>query len=140
MDLVTQIYSFIGLLLLYELLHSIFYFQIIHITYPLVLLKFELHLHDLTAVLFETGAKSVPTKSQNHHLWLSGLVSLKIKPILRVLSISGFSKVIHAPKTPQTPKKRVESGASKINFLHSNFFILVIGTSHRPYKHPHVKE
>ena len=50
MDLVTQIYSFIGLLLLYELLHSISYFQIIHITYPLVLLKFELHLHDLKVI------------------------------------------------------------------------------------------
>ena len=42
-----QVYSFIGLSLLYELLHSIFYFQIIHIKYPLVLLKFALHLHDL---------------------------------------------------------------------------------------------
>ena len=36
-------------------------------------------------------------------------------------------------------KKRVESGASKINFPHNNFYILAIGTSHGPYKHPHVK-
>ena len=36
-------------------------------------------------------------------------------------------------------KKRVESGVSKINFPHSDFYILAIWTSHGPYKHPHVK-
>ena len=36
-------------------------------------------------------------------------------------------------------KKRVKSDALKINFPHSNFNILAIGTSNGPYKHPHVK-
>ena len=30
-------------------------------------------------------------------------------------------------------KKRVESDALKINFLHSDFYILAIGTSHKVY-------
>ena len=67
--------------------------------------------------------------AKSNHLWMRG--SLIPNPFLRVLSISGFLKVIHAPKTPQ---KRCESGTSKINFLYSVFKILVIGTFHEPYK------
>ena len=52
---------------------------------------------NLTAVFFfETGAMSVPTKS--NHLWLRGSVSIILNPFLRVLSISGLLKVIHTPK------------------------------------------
>ena len=36
------------------------------------------------------------------------------------------------PKPLKPPQKRVESGATKINFPHSNFYILAIGTSHGP--------
>jgi hypothetical protein len=67
---------------------------------------------------------------------LRGSVSLIINPFLRVFAISAFLKVIHAPKTP---KRGDESGTSKINFPHSNFDILAIGTSHEPHKHPHIK-
>ena len=63
-----------------------------------------------------------------------GSVSLIPNPLLRVFAISASLKVIHAPKTPP---KGGESGNDKINFLHSEFHILTIGTSHGPYKHPH---
>ena len=69
-------------------------------------------------------------------MWFRGSVSLILSPFLRVFSISGFLKVIHALQTPQ---KRCESGTSKINFLHSVLQILAIGTCHGPYKHPHAK-
>jgi hypothetical protein len=46
-------------------------------------------------------------------------------------------KVIHAPKTPQ---KRVFSTTLKINFPYSNFHKIAIGTSHKPNKHPQVKD
>ena len=45
----------------------------------------------------------------------------------------------HLSLCVKPPKKRVESDALKINFPHSNFYILAIGTSYGPYKHPHVK-
>ena len=69
-------------------------------------------------------------------MWFRGSVSLILSPFLRVFSISGFLKVIHALQTPQ---KRCESGTSKINFPHSVLQILAIGTCHGPYKHPHAK-
>ena len=69
-------------------------------------------------------------------MWFRGSISLILSPFLRVFSISGFLKVIHALQTPQ---KRCESGTSKINFLHSVLQILAIGTCHGPYKHPHAK-
>ena len=77
--------------------------------------------------------------TKSNHFWLRRSISSIINPFLRVLSISAFLR----SSTPQKPlkpsKKRVESGASKINFPHSNFYILAIGTSHGLYKHPHVK-
>ena len=47
-------------------------------------------------------------------MWLRGSISLILNPFLRVLSISGFLKVIHAPKTPkrgvnQVPQKLTSS-------------------------------
>ena len=69
----------------------------------------------LTAVFFETGAMSVPTKSRNPSIcgWGDWFQSY-LTPFLRVLSISGFLKVIHAPKTPkrgffQVPRKLTSS-------------------------------
>ena len=69
----------------------------------------------LTAVFFETGAMSVPTKLQNPTIcgWGDSFQSY-LTPFLRVLSISGFLKVIHAPKTPkrgffQVPRKLTSS-------------------------------
>ena len=57
----------------------------------------------LTSVYF---LKLVQYQSQlnreYNHLWLRGSVSLILNPFLSVLSISGFLKVIHAPK----PQKR----------------------------------
>ena len=45
---------------------------------------------------------SVPTKSQNPTICGWGdLFQSYLTPFLRVLSISGFLKVIHAPKTPK---------------------------------------
>ena len=69
-------------------------------------------------------------------LWFRGFVSIIINPFLRVFAISAFLKVIHAPKTP---KRRGISGTPKITFPHIFFQILAIGTSHKLYKHPHVK-
>ena len=71
--------------------------------------------HSLTAVFFETGAMSVPTKSRNPTICGWGdLFQSYLTPFLRVLSISGFLKVIHAPKTPkrgffQVPRKSTSS-------------------------------
>ena len=66
----------------------------------------------LTAVFFETGAMSVPTKSQNPTIcgWGDSFQSY-LTPFLRVLSISGFLKVIHAPQ------KRVSSNTYPKNQL-----------------------
>ena len=71
-----------------------------------------------------------------NHLWRRGSVSLILNPFLKVFSISAFLKVIHAP---QTPKRGSELGTAKMDFLHSNSYILAFGTSHGPYKHPIIK-
>ena len=73
---------------------------------------------------------------KSNYMWFRGSISLIINPFLRVFSVSGFLKVIHALQTPQ---KRCESGTSKINFLHSVLQILAIRTCHGPYKYPHAK-
>ena len=71
----------------------------------------------------------------------SGLPMYHIKPPISLITYPN----VENPKNQADQfgvfftKKRVESDALKINFLHSNFNILAIGTSHGPYKHPHVK-
>ena len=74
--------------------------------------------------------------TKSDQMWFRGFVSIILNPFLRVFAISAFLKVIHAPKTP---KRGGISGTPKITFPHIYFQILAIGTSHKLYKHPHVK-
>ena len=96
----------------------------------------------LTAIFFETGAMSVPTKLQNPTIcgWGDSFQSY-LTPFLRVLSISGFLKVIHAPKTPkrgflQVPQKLTSSIAFfkslqsglPINLIDTPIFLRFMGS------------
>ena len=57
---------------------------------------------------------------KSDHLCLRGSVSLLLNPFLRVLSISGFLKVMHAPKTPKRGVNQVpEKLTSSIAFFKS---------------------
>ena len=76
---------------------------------------------------------SVPTKSQNPTIcgWGDSFQSY-LTPFLRVLSISGFLKVIHAPKTPkrgffQVPRK-LTSSIAFFKSLHPGLPINLINT------------
>ena len=74
--------------------------------------------------------------AKSDQLWFRGFISIILNPFLRVFAISDFLKVIHAPKTPL---RGGISGTQKITFPHIFFQILAIRTSHKLYKHPHVK-
>ena len=53
-------------------------------------------------------------------MWLRGSISVILNPFLRVLSISGFLKVMHAPKTPKRGVNQVpEKLTSSIAFFKS---------------------
>ena len=91
----------------------------------------------LTAVFFWNRFNDNPNKiTKSDQMWFRGFVSIILNPFLRVFAISAILKVIHVPKTP---KRGGISGTPKITFPHIYFQILAIGTSHKLYKHPHVK-